>query len=450
MTQKAVDLRRSVKIVRRHKFVVVIVVILGVAAGAAYAVLNPPAMTSIALIALQPPASSSSTQQQAPANGLDPFTATQEVVAASNPVLQGALPEARPAMSLTQLRRNVQVGSPATDIISVTANGKSAADAEATANAVATSYVAYVSSSSSPVGHVSARELAPAITATGSSRVERMVMFALLGALAGLIIGSLAVLLVGRNDRRLRERDEIARSIGVPVLASFPVAHPTDASGWTKLLEGYNPAAVHALRLRQALQQLGAASSNGHGHGHGAGRNGSSFTVLSLASDSGALALGPQLAVFAASQGTPTTLVIGPQQDADATATLRTAMAAAPSESSKRPSLLRVVVTESAADLQPDTALTVVTAVVDGNDPQVPDTMRTGATVLGVSASAATAEQLARVAMAASLDRRDVSGILVADPEPTDHTTGVIQQLPQPANRGLATRLRGMTTEIKR
>jgi capsular polysaccharide biosynthesis protein len=446
MTQKAVDLRRSVKIVRRHKFVVVIVVILGVAAGAAYAVLNPPAMTSIALIALQPPASSSSTQQQAPANGLDPFTATQEVVAASNPVLQGALPEARPAMSLTQLRRNVQVGSPATDIISVTANGKSAADAEATANAVATSYVAYVSSSSSPVGHVSARELAPAITATGSSRVERMVMFALLGALAGLIIGSLAVLLVGRNDRRLRERDEIARSIGVPVLASFPVAHPTDASGWTRLLEGYNPTAVHALRLRQALQQLGAVSINGHG----AGRDGSSFTVLSLASDSGALALGPQLAVFAASQGTPTTLVIGPQQDADATATLRTALAAAPSESSKRPSLLRVVVTESAADLQSDTALTVVAVVVDGSNPQVPDTMRTGATVLGVSASAATAEQLARVAMAASLDRRDVSGIIVADPEPTDQTTGVIQQLPQPPNRGLGTRLRGMTTEIKR
>lgn len=446
MTQKAVDLRRSGQIVRRHKLVVVIVVILGIAAGAAYAVLNPPAMTSIALVALQPPASSSSTQQQAPANGLDPFTATQEVVAASNPVLQGALPAARPAMSLNQLRRNVQVGSPATDIISVTANGKSAGDAEATANAVANSYVAYVSSSSSPVGHVSARELAPAITATGSSPVERMVTFALLGALAGLIIGSLAVLLLGRNDRRLRERDEIARSIGVPVLASFPVAHPTDASGWTRLLEGYNPTAVHALRLRQALQQLGAASINGHG----AGRDGSSFTVLSLAADSGALALGPQLAVFAASQGTPTTLVIGPQQDADATATLRTALAAAPSESSKRPSLLRVVVTESAADLQSDTALTVVAAVVDGNNPQVPDTMRTGATVLGVSASAATAEQLARVAMAASLDRRDVSGIIVADPEPTDQTTGVIQQLPQPPNRGLGTRLRGMTTEIKR
>ena len=71
-------------------------------------------------------------------------------------------------MSLDQLRRDVQVGSPATDIISVSAKGKNAADAEATANAVARSYVAYVSSSNSPVGQVSARQLAPAISRVGA------------------------------------------------------------------------------------------------------------------------------------------------------------------------------------------------------------------------------------------------------------------------------------------
>ena len=43
---------------------------------------------------------------------------------------------------------------------------------------------------------------------------------------------------------------------------------------------------------------------------------GFSLAVLSLSSDPGPLALGPQLAVFAASLGIPTTLVIGPQQDA--------------------------------------------------------------------------------------------------------------------------------------
>ena len=452
MTQKAVDLRRSAQIARHHKVLVGMVVALGAVVGGGYAVLNPPMLTSTALIALQPPASQNTqnTQQGATTSGTDPFTATQEVVAASDPVLLAALHDARPAVSLNQLRHDIQVGSPATDIISVNAKGKNAADAEATANAVASSYIAYVSTPNSPVGHVSARQLELAITATGQSRAERTAVFALLGALVGALIAFVVVLVIGRNDRRLRERDEIARSIGVPVLASFPVAHPSDAAGWTKLLEEYKPAAVYALRLRQALEQLGTAPVNGNGTGNGTGHDGSSVTILSLSSDSGALALGPQLAVFAASQGTPTTLVIGPQQDANATATLRTAFAAPPPASSARPSLLRVIVTDSAVDMQPDTALTVVAAVVDRNSPQVPETMRTSATVLGVSASAATAEQLARAAMAAATDGRNVVGILVADPEPTDRTTGLIPQLPRPANRGLATRLRGMTTEIKR
>ena len=100
--------------------------------------------------------------------------------------------------------------------------------------------------------------------------------------------------------------------------------------------------------------------------------------------------------------------------------------------------------------MQPETTLTVVVAVVDGQSPQMPETMRTTATVLGVSASAATAEQLARVAMAAALDGRDIVGILVADPEPTDRTTGLIQQLPPSASLRLTTRLKGMMTEIRR
>jgi capsular polysaccharide biosynthesis protein len=444
MTQKALDLRRSVHIARHHKILVGLVVLLGLAGGGAYAVLRPPMLSSTALIALQPPASS--TAAQAPTSGIDPFTATQEVVVSSDPVLQAALPDVRPAMSIAKLRLDVEVGSPATDIISVTAKAKNGTDAEATANAVVSSYIAYVGSSHSPVGTVSARLLEQAITAAGPSKVQRPATFAVLGALVGALIAFALVLVIGRHDRRLRERDEIARSIGVSVLASFPVAHPTDTAGWTKLLEDYKPAAVHALRLRQVLQQLGTGSVNRNG----TWRDGSSFTVLSLSSDSGSLAIGPQLAAFAASQGTPTTLVIGPQQDANATGTMRTAFAAPPSASSKRPDLLRVVVTDSAVDAQPDTALTVVVVVVDGNSPQIPETMRTAAAVLGVSASAATAEQLARVAMAGALDGRDVTGILVANPEPTDTTTGLIAQLPRPGNRRLATLLKGMSTDIKR
>jgi len=62
----------------------------------------------------------------------------------------------------------------------------------------------------------------------------------------------------------------------------------------------------------------------------------------------------------------------------------------------------------------------------------------------------ATAEELARVAMSAAVSGRDIAGILVADPEPTDRTTGRVARLPRATHRRLPTRLMGITTEIKR
>src|SRR5207344_2428003 len=109
------------------------------------------------------------------------------------------------------------------------------------------------------------------------------------------------------------------------------------------LMEDYKPTAVDAWQLRTALQQLGMTEHNllGRPQYNGDG-GGFSLAVLSLSSDPRALALGPQLAIFAAAQGIPTALVIGPQQDTNATAGLRTASVVPPSASSKRPNLLRV------------------------------------------------------------------------------------------------------------
>ena len=450
MSQQALDLRRSMQIVRRYKVLVGVVVVLGILAGAAYAVLKPPMLTSTALVALPTTAN----QQPATITGTtDPFTATQEVVADSYQVLAGALHDVRPAMSLNELRMNVQVGSPSPDIISIAAGGKKTADAEANANAVANSYIRYVGSSRSAVGRVQAHLLAMADSATGPAPIERIVVFALLGGLASVLIGVIVALAIGRNDRRLRQRDDIAKSIGIPVLASIPVAHPSSAAGWAKLLRDYKPAAVHAWQLRTALHQLGMArSGSGRSASDGSGSSPydresghTSLLVLSLSSDSGALALGPQLAVFAASQGTPTSLVIGPQQDAAATATLRTACAAPLSEELLHHGTLRIITyDEGGTDVRPDTALVIVVAVVDSRAPAMPDTMRTNATVLGVSAGAATAEQLARSAVVASVDGREIAGILVADPEPSDETTGRIPHPAGPARSRLPSRLRGV------
>jgi hypothetical protein len=230
------------------------------------------------------------------------------------------------------------------------------------------------------------------------------------------------------------------------------VGHPSDAAGWTKLLEDYKPGVVHAWRLRKTLQQLalldGAVSSAAFGNGNDGG--GSSLAVLSLSSDLGALALGPQLAVFAASLGIPTVLLVDKHQDSAGMAALRTACAALQQAESKRPSHLQIVVSDDGDEAKAHTALVVVVTVIDGGTPQAPDIMHTTASLLGVSAGMVTAEQLARVAVTAASSGRDIAGILVADPEPTDRTTGRIPNLVRPTQRRYPTRLKGMTTEIRR
>jgi hypothetical protein len=172
--------------------------------------------------------------------------------------------------------------------------------------------------------------------------------------------------------------------------------------------------------------------------------------VISLSSDKGALALGPQLAVFAASLDIPTTLVIGPQGDVNTAAALRTACAVPPA-SARWSGKLRVTVADDGdLDGRPKGRLTIVVTVVDSSTPRMPGTMHTAAAVLGVSAGAATAEQLARAAVCAAVDGRDVVGILVADPEQTDRSTGRVPRLVQPPRRRMPTRLNALTTEIRR
>jgi capsular polysaccharide biosynthesis protein len=445
MSQQPLDLRRSIQIVRRRKKLFGAVVVLGLLVGAAYGVLKPPLPQSTALVLL-PQASAQDTQS----TSTDTLIQTEVVVAGSDSVLTGALAHVSPAMSLQTLRNTVQVGSEAGSILSFTASGKTATEAEDTANAVANSYVAYVSAANSPAGHVQAQVLEPAITATGTKGTEHTVIYALLGLLAGALVGFVIVLAVGRQDRRLLERDAIANSIGAPVLASIPVAHPSDPLSWAKLLDEYEQEVVHRWALTRLLQGFGLPDGEALAGTHnGARPRGFSLTVLSLSSDPGALALGPQLATFAAALGVPTALVIGPQQDVNVTATLRTACAAAPHSAERRKPLQLVV--SDAGDLgQLRAAFVVVVAVVDGGDPRMPDGLRTTGTVLAVSAGAATAEQLARAATAAAASDREIFGILVADPEPGDQTTGRIPRLAAPAWRSRPTRVSDIPTEIRR
>ena len=440
------DLRESISIIRRLKAVVGMMSAVGLLAGVAYATFHPPKPSSTAVVSF--PASVQS-------------TATEVVIADSYPVLSAAAAKLNPPVTVDQLRSEVQAKSLTTYLISITATAKTDDAAEAIANAVAKSYIAYVGDKKTPVQHVVVKLFQPAITAAAPSPLQPLLIAGLVGVVAGALVGSVVSLAIGRGDRRLRERDQIAHAIGVPVVASVPVGHPSDSAGWAKLLETYQPQAVHAWQLRTVLRYIGIAGQEsrrrpddspdeGEGVVPAADGGGVSLSVLSLSADLGALALGPQLAVFAASQGIPTALVIGPQQDEGVTATLRTACEALLS-APKLPGLLQLVVSaDDFVDKQGLAALTVVVIVIDGRAPKVPAAMRTATTLLGVTAGRVTAEQLARAAVAAAADGREVTGILVADPEQTDKTTGRVPQLMRPPRRRLPNRLKGVVTETTR
>jgi capsular polysaccharide biosynthesis protein len=444
MSKQATDPQRSVQIVRRHKILIGTATALGLLAGAAYSVVHPPMLTSTALVVL--PQAAQSTLLPG-VTGPDPYMQTQIVIANSDPVLAGALAHVSPAITLQTLRSDVQVKSPTPNILSISASGTSAAQAEARANAVAASYVAYITSPHNAFGTVSAHVLNKATGATGKTIIRR-VIYGVLGAVLGALIGIIAAFAISRVDKRLFRRDEIANALGVPVLASFPVRHPGDAAGWVRLLEDYQPGDLYGWRLRHALQQLGMAGFNVH---NGSGSGSSSLAVVSLSSDPRALALGPQMAVYAASLGIPTALVIGPHEDTTAAATLRTACAVPLPGSSTRPRPLRVTVDgRGDAGGQPGAVLTVVVVIVDSQTPQVGGAMSTTATVIGVSAGASTAVQLARVATSAAADGREVAGILVADPEPTDRTTGRIPAPSRPPQHRSPAPTKDTVTEIRR
>ena len=156
---------------------------LGLLAGAGYAVLKPPMLTSSALVALPP-----STHN----------VATQAVIADSDPVLVHALRSIHPAVPLPNLRHRIQAKSVTSNILAVTARGKTAAEAEGVANAVATSYVAYVSNSMSAAGTMQARVLEPAASATGPSLIGNLLLMGGIGALVGLLTGAIVALAVSR------------------------------------------------------------------------------------------------------------------------------------------------------------------------------------------------------------------------------------------------------------
>lgn len=426
MSGQTLNLTRAARIMRRHMILIGACALLGLAANTVHTMVQPQVFTSSALVVLAPSVN----------------LGTQAVVVDSVPVVVDAMRRADLGLSLEALQTRVHARRASAQMLAISVQGDTPSWARTAANAVSNAYVAYVTSTRNPVGRQPAQVFVAAAPATVKPLSTRLLEAAGLGFLIGLLVGVITALAIGRNDRRLRQRDAIADSMGVPVLASVRASSASDAAGWASLVEHYEPEAADAWQLRRVLRHLGVADVNSP---ETPARGTSSVTVLSLASDRNALAIGPQLAALAATDGVPTALVIGPQQDTKATAALRAACDAA---STHRTPNLRLSVSDSGAVAEaPSGTLTVAVAVVDGQTPRVAQTMRAAVTVLGVTAGEVKAEQLVRVAASAAGDGRDIIGVLVANPLPSDETTGLMPELARPDNDRMPTRMIGVVTE---
>ena len=141
-----------------------------------------------------------------------------------------------------------------------------------------------------------------------------------------------------------------------------------------------------------------------------------SLMVICLAGDRRGLAVGPQFAAFAAGLGIVTRLVTAAGNDS---AAALWSACAAERESDPQPRLI-------VGEVQPGESaqLTVVLVVVDRKQPDLGRTLSTAATLLAVGSGAATEEELARLAVAVDHGGRQFDGVVVADPDRSDRTTG--------------------------
>lgn len=247
----------------------------------------------------------------------------------------------------------------------------------------------------------------------------RMGLNGLAGAGLDLLVVAGVIVVRGRRERSMRSRDEIADAVGIPVVASLRSRAPKSVAAWTTLLGAYTPDNVEMWTLRQVVRLLTPGHPGSLVPEPASGAGPSHVVVITLAGDMQALAIGPQLASFAASTGLRTRLVTA--QTHDAGDPLWAACAGIPTEAQPRPGLS--VDTRSSAHATGD--LSVDLAVIDRVRPHVQlKGSDRAAVLLAVTAGAATADELARAALAADDSGHPIDRIVVVDADPLDRTTG--------------------------
>jgi capsular polysaccharide biosynthesis protein len=275
--------------------------------------------------------------------------------------------------------------------------------------------------------------------ATPAKRPRLLVWTLLSALLFALVAGGLAAILavaLAHRDRRLRTRDEMADALGSPVIGSVKSYRVRNTAAWSLLLESYRPSPTDAWSLRQTLDDVGAAPLLAAASSPGKGAKPRQLTVVLVvpADDPGALAVAGQLASHTASLGVQTRL----------TARQRHAAADALWATSSRGEDLRPGLRVDPRRRKSSAGLVLELDVVDRQQPVLPDLRQADAIVLVISSGTATEEDLARVAVAAYESGGRFRGIVVADPDTLDHTTGRLLQAQRAVEPPMPMKLTGV------
>ena len=481
MSEQTLDVKGSGRLIRRHWRTVAVFGVAGLAVTGAYTAVRPPQYHATSLVLL--PTRSAATASTSGPNSLT----TDARIATSASVLEPASKDVPGRPTITELQGRVSATSAAAGVLSITATGSTPAQAVALANAVASNLVTFVTSSGSvtdtgvltslqaqeselttqladvnselaaanarlatvgagtaegqqqsslvdkltseqssltlqlnsvktqistvKLGQVSANQgtkvIQQATTAVGP-QISTVGVTVVLGGLIGSVVGSIYVLARHRRDPRLWTRDELAEAVGSPVVLSLAVPTKESPSGWVSLLQAHQAGSSDQWNIRKAIR------------GFGVGDGPASVVVVSFAGDVAATALGVEVAASAADSGVDTLLAV--MADEEGTAGLEAACVQFGGDRPRENLELRIGAPPK-RDVAPD--LTVTAMVVDPARPAVADVFRPGtAVILAVSAGRASAEEVARVAIATADRGHPVTGLFVANPGTDDHSVG--------------------------
>ncbi len=139
MNEQDLDARRTWAAIRRAKRTVLAVGLAGLACGVGVALARPGPDQATAIVLLP------GVLSQTPGS-TTPDVQTQVVLAESTPVLADAIKQTQVRMSTQTLGKHLQVTSSSPELLRVTVQARRGARAERLANAVASSYVDYVTS----------------------------------------------------------------------------------------------------------------------------------------------------------------------------------------------------------------------------------------------------------------------------------------------------------------